>query len=176
MFLICGSVLPISPLQHRDRPIGCLSKPRCWIQAVTPASGALARPQPLAPPRPLRREDVIFLFLSPALPPPSPSLSSFSFLIPLSSPPPLLFSHRYVPLALKGVGLPLRAANTPPRISASLGWRVLAPSCLSSRPKKKKTPTTFKKKKKMHHGVVYLLFSFLFSIPWPPPPWPGLLE
>lgn len=114
MYLICGSVLPISPLQHRDRPIGCLSKPRCWIQAVTPASGARARPQPLAPPRPLRREDVIFLFLSPALPPPSPSLSSFSFLIPLSSPPPLLFSHRYVPLALKGVGLPLLAADTPP--------------------------------------------------------------
>lgn len=137
MYLICGSVLPISPLQHRDRPIGCLSKPRCWIQAVTPASGARARPQPLAPPRPLRREDVIFLFLSPALPPPSPSLSSFSFLIPLSSPPPLLFSHRYVPLALKGVGLPLLAADTPPRISASLGWRVLAPSCLSSWPHQK---------------------------------------
>lgn len=91
-----------------DRPIGCLSKPRCWIQALTPASGALAGPQPIAPPRPLSSEDVIFLFLSPALPPPSPSLSSFSFLIPLSSPPPLLFSHRYVPLALKGMGFPLR--------------------------------------------------------------------
>lgn len=113
MFLICGSVLPISPQRH-DRPVGCLSKPRCWIQALTPASGAPARPQPCAPPRPLRREDVIFLFLSPALPPPSLSLSSFSFLIPLSSPPPLLFSHRYVPLALKGVGLPLRADTPPP--------------------------------------------------------------
>lgn len=90
-----------------NRPIGCLSKPRCWIQALTPASGALAGPQPIAPPRPFSCEDVIFLFLSPALPPPSLSLSSFSFLIPLSSPPPLLFSHRYVPLALKGIGFPL---------------------------------------------------------------------
>lgn len=90
-----------------NRPIGCLSKPRCWIQALTPASGALDGPQPIAPPRPFSCEDVIFLFLSPALPPPSLSLSSFSFLIPLSSPPPLLFSHRYVPLALKGIGLPL---------------------------------------------------------------------
>lgn len=89
------------------RPNGCLSKPRCWIQALTPASGALAGPQPIAPPRPFSCEDVIFLFLSPALPPPSLSLSSFSFLIPLSSPPPLLFSHRYVPLALKGIGFPL---------------------------------------------------------------------
>lgn len=103
LFLIYESIFPISP----DRPIGCLSKPRCWIQALTPASGALAGPQPIAPPRPLSCEDVIFLFLSPALPPPSLSLSSFSFLIPLSSPPPLLFSHRYVPLALKGIGLPL---------------------------------------------------------------------
>lgn len=84
-----------------------MSKPRCWIQALTPASGALAGPQPIAPPRPFSCEDVIFLFLSPALPPPSLSLSSFSFLIPLSSPPPLLFSHRYVPLALKGIGFPL---------------------------------------------------------------------
>lgn len=103
LFLIYESVFPISP----DRPIGCLSKPRCRIQALTPASGALAGPQPIAPPRPFSCEDVIFLFLSPALPPPSLSLSSFSFLIPLSSPPPLLFSHRYVPLALKGIGLPL---------------------------------------------------------------------
>lgn len=101
-----------------NRPIGCLSKPRCWIQALTPASGALAGPQPIAPPRPFSCEDVIFLFLSPALPPPSLCLSSFSFLIPLSSPPPLLFSHRYVPLALKGIGFPLW---TPPLISVSLG-------------------------------------------------------
>lgn len=107
LFLIYESIFPISP----DRPIGCLSKPRCWIQALTPASGALAGPQPIAPPRPFSCEDVIFLFLSPALPPPSLSLSSFSFLIPLSSPPPLLFSHRYVPLALKGIEFPLR---TPP--------------------------------------------------------------
>lgn len=103
LFLIYESIFPISP----NRPIGCLSKPRCWIQALTPASGALAGPQPIAPPRPFSCEDVIFLFLSPALPPPSLSLSSFSFLIPLSSPPPLLFSHRYVPLALKGIGFPL---------------------------------------------------------------------
>lgn len=108
------SIFPISP----NRPIGCLSKPRCWIQALTPASGALAGPQPIAPPRPFSCEDVIFLFLSPALPPPSLSLSSFSFLIPLSSPPPLLFSHRYVPLALKGMEFPLW---TPPLISVSLG-------------------------------------------------------
>lgn len=130
MFLICGSVLPISP-PGPDRPIGCLSKPRCWIQALTPASGALAGPQPIAPPRPLSSEDVIFLFLSPALPPPSPSLSSFSFLIPLSSPPPLLFSHRYVPLALKGIGFPLR--TTPPSHFRLLRLGlVLAPSCLSA--------------------------------------------
>lgn len=103
LFLICESIFPISP----NRPTGCLSKPRCWIQALTPASGALDGPQPIAPPRPFSCEDVIFLFLSPALPPPSLSLSSFSFLIPLSSPPPLLFSHRYVPLALKGLGFPL---------------------------------------------------------------------
>lgn len=123
-FSFMKSMFPIS----RYRPIGCLSKPRCWIQALTPASGALAGPQPIAPPRPFSGEDVIFLFLSPALPPPSLSLSSFSFLIPLSSPPPLLFSHCYVPLALKGIEFPLR---TPLRISVSLGG---APSFLSSRP------------------------------------------
>lgn len=106
MFLIYESKYFFSDFPP-NRPIGCLSKPRCWIQALTPASGALAGPQPIAPPRPFSCEDVIFLFLSPALPPPSLSLSSFSFLIPLSSPPPLLFSHRYVPLALKGIGFPL---------------------------------------------------------------------
>lgn len=97
-----------------NRPIGCLSKPRCWIQALTPASGAPARPQPIAPPRPFSCEDVIFLFLSPALPPPSLSLSSFSFLIPLSSPPPLLFSHHCVPLALKGMEFPFPSASARP--------------------------------------------------------------
>lgn len=97
-----------------NRPIGCLSKPRCWIQALTPASGAPARPQPIAPPRPFSCEDVIFLFLSPALPPPSLSLSSFSFLIPLSSPPPLLFSHRCVPLALKGIEFPFPSPSARP--------------------------------------------------------------
>lgn len=117
MFLIYESKYFFSDFPP-NRPIGCLSKPRCWIQALTPASGALAGPQPIAPPRPFSCEDVIFLFLSPALPPPSLSLSSFSFLIPLSSPPPLLFSHRYVPLALKGIGFPLW---TPPLISVSLG-------------------------------------------------------
>lgn len=99
MLLIYESIFPISP----NRPIGCLSKPRCWIGALTLAESAHAGPQPNAPPRLFNCEDVIFLFLSLALPPPSLSLSSFSFLIPLSSPPPLLFSHRYVPVALKGI-------------------------------------------------------------------------
>lgn len=170
MYLICGSVLPISPLQHRGRPIGCLSKPRCWIQAVTPASGALARPQPLAPPRPLRREDVIFLFLSPAFPPPSPSRSSFSFLIPLSSPPPLLFSHRYVPLALKGVGLPLLAAADIPHPLAfpppSAGGSSPLPVCPLGPPQKNK------KQKCANESFIYLFFSSISS----PPPSPGLLE
>ena len=107
MLLIYESIFPISP----NRPVGCLSKPRCWIRALTLAKSARAGPLPLAPPRLFYYEDVIFLFLSLALPPPSLSLSSFSFLIPLSSPPPLLFSHRYVPVALKGmvflVGHPL---------------------------------------------------------------------
>lgn len=121
LFLIYESIFPISP----NRPIGCLSKPRCWIQALTPASGALAGPQPIAPPRPFSCEDVIFLFLSPALPPPSLSLSSFSFLIPLSSPPPLLFSHRYVPLALKGTAL-----DTPLSFPSPSAEPVLSPSFL----------------------------------------------
>lgn len=117
MFLIYESKYFFSDFPP-NRPIGCLSKPRCWIQALTPASGALAGPQPIAPPRPFSCEDVIFLFLSPALPPPSLSLSSFSFLIPLSSPPPLLFSHRYVPLALKGIGFPLWTPPSFPSLSA----------------------------------------------------------
>lgn len=97
-----------------NRPTGSLPKPRCSIQALTPASGAPARPQPLAPPRPFSCEDVIFLFLSPALPPPSLSLSSFSFLIPLSSPPPLLFLHHCVPLAVKGMAFPFPSASARP--------------------------------------------------------------
>lgn len=114
-----------------NRPIGCLSKPRCWIQALTPASGALAGPQPIAPPRPFSCEDVIFLFLSPALPPPSLSLSSFSFLIPLSSPPPLLFSHRYVPLALKGIEFPLWTPPSHFRLPRR-GLSSPLPSCVQS--------------------------------------------
>lgn len=136
LFLIYESIFPISPI----RPIGCLSKPRCWIQALTPASGALAGPQPIAPPRPFSCEDVIFLFLSPALPPPSLSLSSFSFLIPLSSPPPLLFSHRYVPLALKGIGFPPRTPPSHFRLSTE---SVLSPSFLGFSADKKCSPVLF---------------------------------
>ncbi|KAK6302146.1 hypothetical protein J4Q44_G00281990 [Coregonus suidteri] len=99
MLLIYESILPISP----NRPIGCLSKPRCCIQALTLAKSDRAGTQPIAPPRLFNCEDVIFLFLLLALPPPSLYRSSFSFLIPLSSPPPLLFLHRYVPVALKGI-------------------------------------------------------------------------
>lgn len=141
LFLIYESIFPISP----NRPIGCLSKPRCWIQALTPASGALAGPQPIAPPRPFSCEDVIFLFLSPALPPPSLSLSSFSFLIPLSSPPPLLFSHRYVPLALKGMAL-----DTPLSFPSPSAEPVLSPPFLG-----------LVGRLKMHHSVVFPLLSLL---------------
>lgn len=148
-----------------DRPIGCLSKPRCWIQALTPVSGALAGPQPIAPPRPLSSEDVIFLFLSPALPPPSPSLSSFSFLIPLSSPPPLLFSHRYVPLALKGIGFPLRT-TPPPLISVSFdgAWFSPLPVC---RPTQNAPGCCLKKYKYIY---IYIFLVFL------PPPSSDQLE
>lgn len=106
-----------SPSVPPDRPIGCLSKPRCRIQALTLTNNTRARPQPAAPPRRFNSQDVIFLFLSRALSR-SPSLPVSFFLFFFNSSffyPLLSFSLSAMSqLFLKGMVSPLLFPSLPP--------------------------------------------------------------
>lgn len=131
------------PLDPPDRPIGCLSKPRCRIQAVTRTNNTRARPQPAAPPRRFNSQDVIFLFLSRALSLSLPplSLSSFSFLIPLSSTPSSPF--------------PLSAMSQ----LFLKGWMALSPSYFRRFP-----PSSQKMSRQKYSNSIALLTSHDYSL------------
>jgi len=119
---------------------------------VTRTNNTRARPQPAAPPRRFNSQDVIFLFLSRALSlslslPPL-SLSSFSFLIPLSSTPSSPF--------------PLSAMSQ----LFLKGWMALSPSYFRRLP-----PSSQKMSREKYSKSIALLtshdYSLLTETKWP---------